>query len=62
MATKFSYDSHCEDLARTFLEDSPSLKAHVDQHAPELAQRIQDAIDDYLSDQESKLEHAVPQS
>jgi hypothetical protein len=39
------YDSRCLDLANVFLEDEPTL-AQYDQ---ELAQAIQDAIEDWIA-------------
>ena len=41
-----SYDIHCEDLARFFLEDYHHTPADVEC----LAQEIQDAIEDFLAD------------
>lgn len=47
-----SYDARCEDLARIFLDDSKEeiSKAGLDVEklAAELAQEIQDAIEDFL--------------
>jgi len=48
-----SYDSRCADLAEVFLGDGyskhPNYKALVD----EMAQRIQDVIEDFMMEQES---------
>ena len=41
-----SYDSKCYDLAREFLDDEPGLNT-ID-NAKELAQDIQDAIEDFI--------------
>jgi hypothetical protein len=38
------YDQKCEDLAKIFLQDYPDLQGKV----TELAQEIQDAIEDWL--------------
>lgn len=40
-----SYDSKCYDLAGAFLEDYPQS---TDKECAELAQDIQDAIEDFL--------------
>ncbi len=47
MATprKLSYDSECEKLARHFLTDKPDA---TDADAADLAQDIQDAIEDWF--------------
>lgn len=41
------YDSRCEDLARLFLGDEPALL--TDENARELAQDIQDTIENFMS-------------
>ena len=41
-----SYDSKCYDLAREFLDDEPGLNT-ID-NAKELAQDIQDALEDFM--------------
>jgi len=44
-----SYDTRCDELARVFLRDS---KRDTDEPiVAKLAQRIQDAIEDFLQDQ-----------
>lgn len=51
-----SYDTKCYDLAKAFIDDaSPALLAKRDPvlAAAALAQVIQDAIEDYLSEWES---------
>ena len=47
-----AYDSKCYDLAEVFL-DGIGSQADTDKHAPELAQGIQDYIEDFLSDLEA---------
>ena len=44
-AKEYSYDQDCEDLARGFLEDDGTL---TDERLKELAQTIQDAIENWL--------------
>lgn len=41
-----SYDAKCIQLARDFLRDEPSI--NDEGHAVELAQAIQDCIEDYM--------------
>lgn len=45
-----SYDGKCEDLAQQFLIDHKEWWMKHPGAAPELAQRIQDAIEDYLKE------------
>lgn len=51
-----SYDTKCYDLAKAFLSDVPKDKLPTkeghDQAADELAQEIQDAIEDFLIDKD----------
>lgn len=47
MAVK-GYDSRCEDLGRLFLGDEPELL--TDANAVELAQRIQNTIEAFISE------------
>ena len=56
------YDVKCEDLARDFLDDAlMDMDAHqfaekaviVDRTVPQLAQRIQDCIEDFLAEFEA---------
>ena len=44
--SKFSYDSECESLARHFLSDEAELNTPVNEQ--ELAQAIQDAVEDWF--------------
>ena len=44
--TLMSYDSKCYQLAREFLDDEPGL--NTIENAKELAQDIQDAIEDFI--------------
>ena len=41
-----TYDLKCQDLADAFLRDTPIL--HTSENAAQLAQRIQDAIEDWF--------------
>ena len=43
------YDPKCEELARYFLEDEDAATASPERIS-ELAQRIQDAIEEYLAE------------
>ena len=45
------YDSRCEDLGRIFLGDEPELL--TDANAAELAQEIQDVIEDFITSRQS---------
>jgi len=42
------YDPKCYELAKEFLEDEPEMQ--TDDHRAELAQRIQDVIEDYIAE------------
>ena len=53
MAKPRSYDPRCEDLAAAFLVDHPPF-SQVEKE--DLAQTIQDAIEDWLADRESRIE------
>lgn len=41
------YDTKCRELAQAFLEDAPE-EQRTKEHEEELAQVIQDAIEEYL--------------
>lgn len=43
-----AYDPQCYDLADTFLSDEPELKSH--ENVDQLAQRIQDAIEQFIEE------------
>jgi hypothetical protein len=45
-----AYDPACYELAVTFLEDSTAKIHDIPALAPELAQRIQQAIEDFLDE------------
>lgn len=47
---EFSYDPRCEDLARVFLDELPN-GVEAERSAQELAQTIQDAIENWLTAQ-----------
>jgi hypothetical protein len=47
-----SYDSKCRDLAEHFLEDYRDHPRYRELLLDELAQRIQDAVEDFLFEQE----------
>lgn len=53
------YDVKCKDLAYEFLADSTVAQDNVNQRADELAQAIQDAIDDYLREAEHEYADRV---
>lgn len=53
-----SYDPACEELARHFLSDEEFENDHV----AELAQHIQDAIEDWIEAKRIALDEAVPTS
>lgn len=48
-----SYDPKCSELAEHFLDEMP----HSDKQVAELAQEIQDAIEDWLRDQQTGRVH-----
>lgn len=51
---KSSFDPQCLELAEYFLRDEPSLRDRAD----ELAQQIQDAIEDWIEAEKQELEGA----
>jgi hypothetical protein len=53
-----SYDSKCFDLADTFLQDHPHL--WTGRRIGELAQVIQDAIEDYFTTEQDNYEPPDP--
>ena len=55
-----SYDPKCEELASVFLEDHPDL--NTPSFLKDLSQTIQDAIEDWLSWEESQLESKEKES
>jgi len=48
-----SYDVKCRQLADLFIEDDPEI--NTNENADELAQRIQDAIEDFISEKKGKV-------
>jgi predicted RNase H-like HicB family nuclease len=54
------YDSECLYLAQAFLRDHPEIDSEKTQK--ELAQRIQEVIDDYIEEKEEDNENAISSS
>lgn len=56
--TRYSYDERCEDLAEIFLaSEQPAIRARV----RDLAQRIQEAIEDFIQDERIAEEEKAEQ-
>jgi len=53
-----AYDNRCYDLAETFLEDEPHL--NNESRRAELAQCIQDAIENFIRFEEANYEPPDP--
>lgn len=49
-----SYDPKCYDLADEFLDDFDTQKLHSHANADELAQRIQNVIEDFIAEKGGK--------
>lgn len=48
-----SFDPHCRDLAELFLEDEPLIDVSSDPRVDDLAQHIEDAIENWFKAQDS---------
>jgi hypothetical protein len=55
---KHTFDSKCYDLARDFLDDEGSLNS--DKYINELAQEIQNTIENFIEYERAKLEPKAP--
>jgi len=53
-----TYDSRCSDLAEAFLQDHPHL--WTDKRVAGLANIIQQAIEDYIKDEDANYEPPDP--